>query len=157
MLYLGWVGICRNINLDTFIGRLSKVNLFINILLTAVVPCGRHLAGHSQYVRWYYPPHLYKHPSLWRLNAYSLWLELTEKHNKCYKYNCYNISFVSLTQVRWALASKPRGHGFKSLPGTVTDPVIRNICGAGPGWKLAFELNRVTKDKQGTFTFTVTW
>ncbi len=42
-----------------------------------------------------------------------------------------------VSSVRRALASKLRGHGFKSWPGTVGGPVIIIMWGALPGWILA--------------------
>ncbi len=47
----------------------------------------------------------------------------------------YSSGFVS--SVRRALASKLRGPGFKSRPGTVGGPVTIIMWGARPGWKLA--------------------
>ncbi len=41
------------------------------------------------------------------------------------------------SSVRRALASKPRGPGFKSQPCTVGVPVTIIMWGAQPGWKLA--------------------
>ncbi len=42
-----------------------------------------------------------------------------------------------VSSVRRAHASKPRGLGFKSRPGTVVGPVTIIMWGARPGWKLA--------------------
>ncbi len=42
-----------------------------------------------------------------------------------------------VSSVRRALASKLRGLGFKSRPGTVGGPVTIIMWGAWPGWKLA--------------------
>ncbi len=42
-----------------------------------------------------------------------------------------------VSSVRRALASKLRGPGFKSQPGTVGSPVTIIMWGARPGWKLA--------------------
>ncbi len=41
------------------------------------------------------------------------------------------------SSVRRALASKLKGPGFKSRPGTVGCPVTIIMWGAWPGWKLA--------------------
>ncbi len=43
-----------------------------------------------------------------------------------------------ISSVRRALASKLRGLGFKSQPGTVGGPLTIIMWGARPGWKLAF-------------------
>ncbi len=42
-----------------------------------------------------------------------------------------------VSSVRRSLASKLRGPGFKSQPGTVGAPVTIIMWGARPGWKLA--------------------
>ncbi len=42
-----------------------------------------------------------------------------------------------VSSVGRALASKMRGPGFKSRPGTVGGPVIIIMWGARPDWKLA--------------------
>ncbi len=92
----------------------------------------------------------------------------------------YHISlstFVPLSglvnSVRRALSSKPRGPWFKSGPGTVDSPVTIIMWGARPRFliffsdynlflyyvgtrlKTSFELNPVTKCKQGTITFLI--
>ncbi len=53
--------------------------------------------------------------------------------------NSYYIQYLSglVSSVRRALASKLRGPGFKSQPGTVGGPVTIIMWGARPGWKLA--------------------
>ncbi len=65
------------------------------------------------------------------------------------KYSCHKIYGVLLplrrcirniglvSSVRRALASKLRGPGFNSRPGTVGGPVTIIMWGARPGWKLA--------------------
>ncbi len=52
-----------------------------------------------------------------------------------------------VSSVRRSAASKLRGSGFKSRPGTVGGPVTIIMWGAWPGWKLAFELKPVTESK----------
>ncbi len=53
----------------------------------------------------------------------------------CPVYYVYKSGLVS--SVRRALASKLRGPGFKSQPGTVGGPVTIIMWGARPCWKLA--------------------
>ncbi len=47
------------------------------------------------------------------------------------------ITYGLVSSGRRALASKLRGPGFKSRPGTVGGPVTIIMCDARPGWKLA--------------------
>ncbi len=62
-----------------------------------------------------------------------------------------------ISSVRRALASKLRGLGFKSRPGTVSGPdtIIYNV-GCSAKLNISFDVNLVTECKQGTFPFFVT-
>ncbi len=53
-------------------------------------------------------------------------------------YNSMNVLCGLVSSVRRALASKLRGPGFKSWPGTVGGQVTIIMLGARPSWKLAF-------------------
>ncbi len=60
-------------------------------------------------------------------------------HIKCllvFFHNTCHHSVSSVSSVRNALASKLRGPGFKSRPGTVGGPLTIIMWGAQPGWKL---------------------
>ncbi len=67
--------------------------------------------------------------------------------------NLYHSPTISglISSVRRALASKVRGPGFKSRPGTVGGHY--NNVGCSARLKTSFELNSVTEGKQWTFPF----
>ncbi len=54
-----------------------------------------------------------------------------------WKIYLFNDASGLVSSVRRAFASKLRGPGFKSRPGTVGGPVTIIMWGARPGWKLA--------------------
>ncbi len=58
-----------------------------------------------------------------------------------------------VSSVRRALSSKLRGPGFKSPPDTVGGPGYFNTVRCSDRLKPSFELNPVTEDKQGIFSF----
>ncbi len=58
-----------------------------------------------------------------------------------------------VSSVRRALASKLRGPGFKSQPGTVGGPVTIIMWGARPGWKISFELNLLPRVNKVTLLY----
>ncbi len=64
---------------------------------------------------------------------------------------CYKKDIIK--SLRRELASKLRGPGFKSQPGTVGGTVNIIMWGARPWLKTSFELKPVTEGKQGIFPY----